>query len=439
MGFLKSNTAKKKNTRSLFYRISAWLHLWLGLVTGIIVVIVCLTGCIWVFQEEITGILEPETRITHRNQAVLTPSQLQEVAWQHYPGKKVSYASYQMGRAIYLGVGEGRRGGTTMRINPYTGEVISIKERKQGETDFFRFILNGHRFLWLPWKIGRPVVNYSILIFVVTLITGLVLWWPKKWNKSTRDKSFRIKWNGTVKRINYDLHNVLGFYSLLILFAIACTGIVYGIEWFSKGLYWTTSGGQSLPKPERVQSDSLQAGLHYTPEQAMDLAWQKVLEAHPDAQGFYYGFPDTARAGSTISMYIYPTAGKYYNNRNYVFDQHTLTRLPGYALSGKDFSESTFGEKLRRMNYDIHIGSILGLTGKFIAFFASLIGATLPVTGFVIWWGKKKKRPKEGKGSRIGNKSGPGKTGNQGFTRIYQRRRPGEEASWPEPVLGRPE
>jgi uncharacterized iron-regulated membrane protein len=47
------------------------------------------------------------------------------------------------------------------------------------------------------------------------------------------------------------------------------------------------------------------------------------------------------------------------------------------------------------MNYDIHVGSILGLPGKFLAFFASLIGATLPVTGFIIWWvkGRKKKKP----------------------------------------------
>ncbi|MFC3561839.1 PepSY domain-containing protein [Pedobacter jamesrossensis] len=44
------------------------------------------------------------------------------------------------------------------------------------------------------------------------------------------------------------------------------------------------------------------------------------------------------------------------------------------------------------MNYDIHVGSILGLTGKIMAFFASFIAASLPITGFIIWWGKKKKK-----------------------------------------------
>jgi len=392
------NRPKKTNSRSLFYRISAWLHLWLGLITGIIMVIVCVTACIWVFQDEITAyMLEPETRVSYQEKPVLSPAQLQQIVNEKFPGKKVSYASYQQGRAIYLGLGEGRRGGTSLRINPYTGEIISVKERKEGEVDFFRFILNGHRFLWLPYEIGRPIVNYSTLIFVITLISGIVLWWPKKWNKSTREKSFTIKWKGTFKRVNYDLHNVLGFYSLFIVFAIACTGMVYGIEWFSKGLYWTTSGGNTLPGFVRHESDSLQLGKNYTPQQAMDIAWNKVLAKHPDAKGFYYNFPDTSRPKATINITIYPSVGKYYNNVSYAFDQHTVKEMPKHEVYGARFEDASFGVKLRKMNYDIHVGSILGLPGKVIAFFAALIGASLPITGFIIWIGKKKKGRKKGK------------------------------------------
>ncbi|MDD4418797.1 MAG: PepSY domain-containing protein [Bacteroides graminisolvens] len=42
----------------------------------------------------------------------------------------------------------------------------------------------------------------------------------------------------------------------------------------------------------------------------------------------------------------------------------------------------------------MHTGSILGLPGRIIVFLASLIIASLPVTGFIIWWRKKKKRRK---------------------------------------------
>lgn len=393
MNFSSRKPAAKKR-RSLFYRISAWLHLWLGLITGIVMLIVCVTACIWVFHDEITLLMEPETVITRQNKPVITPSQVKDIAAAKYPGKRAAYVTYQQGTAIYLSLGEGRKGNTVMRLDPYTGRVISIKEHKPGETDFFRFILNGHRFLWMPAEIGRPIVNYSTLTFVIILITGMVLWWPQKWTKATRDQSFKIKWKASFKRVNYDLHNVLGFYSLLVVLAMALTGMVYGIKWYSKGVYWVTSGGQTLPDFKRPQSDSLHAGKLYTPEQAMDLVWGKVLTKHPEAEGFYYTFADTSKPASAINITIYPTAGKFYNNRSYAFDQHTGQQLQGDKVFGISFQEAGFGTKLRKMNYDIHVGSILGLPGRILAFFGALIGASLPVTGFLVWLGRKKKGKK---------------------------------------------
>jgi uncharacterized iron-regulated membrane protein len=237
-------------------------------------------------------------------------------------------------------------------------------------------------------------VNYGTLVFVVLLITGLIWWYPKKWNNSTRDKSFKIKWGASFKRLNLDLHNVLGFYSLLFLLAIALSGMVYGIKWYSEGLYWVTSAGESLAPFKRLKSDST-AHQVYTPMQAMDLAWNKVITKHPKAEGFYYSFPDVSEASSTIGITVYPTAGQFYNSQGYSFDRHTLASLERDDIYSKGYAESGFGGKLRKMNYDIHVGSILGFPGKVLAFLASLIGASLPVTGFLIWHGRKFKKKKK--------------------------------------------
>ncbi|MCF0055888.1 PepSY domain-containing protein [Dyadobacter sp. CY356] len=373
-----------------FKKVNNFLHLWLGLISGIIVFIVCITGCIWVFNEEIEGLLEPETKIERQDKAVIMPSQLMQIAKASYPDIKVSYANYQQGRAINLGLGERRGPNITLKINPYTGEIISKDVHKKGETSFFRWVLNGHRFLWLPFEIGRPIVNYGTLVFVILLITGLIWWYPKKWTKTTTDKSFKIKWGASFKRVNLDLHNVLGFYSLLFLLAIALTGMVYGIKWYSQGLYWATSGGKSLPGREReITSDSLMAGKFFTPQQAIDKAWLKVISENPKAEGFYYTFPDSVKAKSAIYITIYPNSGQFYNNRSYSFDQHTLKELPKDEVYGASYDGAPFGTKLRKMNYDIHVGSILGFPGKVLAFLSSLIGASLPVTGFLVWWGRK--------------------------------------------------
>jgi uncharacterized iron-regulated membrane protein len=50
------------------------------------------------------------------------------------------------------------------------------------------------------------------------------------------------------------------------------------------------------------------------------------------------------------------------------------------------------GESISAMNYDIHVGAVLGIPGKILAFLASLIAASLPVTGFYIWWGRRNKK-----------------------------------------------
>ncbi|MFD1140124.1 PepSY-associated TM helix domain-containing protein [Larkinella insperata] len=398
-----------------FRKVNNWLHLWLGLVSGSIVFIVCITGCIWVFNEEITALLEPESRIEAQSKPVLMPSQIRQIAASQFPGKRVTYAIYRQGRAAEVYLGEGRRGNSLVRLNPYSGEVISKKERQKGEVDFFRFILNGHRFLWLPFEIGRPIVNYGTLVFVVLLITGLVWWYPKKWTKSTVDKSFKIKWNGSFKRVNLDLHNVLGFYSLLVALALALTGMVYGIEWYSKSLYWATSGGDTLPAFDRAASDSLQAGKFYTPDQAIDKAWAQVTRRHPDAEGFYYTYPDTANAKAPIYVTVYPSRTHFYDNQGYTFDQHTLKEFPKHKIYGTAFADAPFGAKLRRMNYDIHVGSILGFPGKVLAFLASLIGASLPVTGFIIWW----------------NRKGFGKSKGKRKTAVLKPQPAGKEASRP--------
>lgn len=382
--------SQRRGSKSRLRRISDWLHLWLGLGSGAIVFVVCITGAIWALNEEITYLLEPAIRAEKRDAPVLKPSEILAVAAREYPGKPATYAYYQQGTAVRVAVGGKRDAQTyTLFINPYSGQVQGSKMLRQGEMSFFDWILLGHRHLWLPHEIGQPLVNYGTLVFVILLITGLIWWYPAKWTKSARQKSFNIKWKAGWKRINVDLHNVLGFYALLVLLVLALSGMVYGLMWYSKGLYWVTSGGQAEPEWKRVVSDTTQNGKHYTYNQALDLTWQKMIAEYPSAGGFYYAFPDSAQAASTISIRTYPEPGRFYDVARHTFDRHTLKRLDFFEVFDKSFEDSSTGARIRRLNYDFHIGSILGLPGKILAGLCSLIGASLPLTGFIVWWNRK--------------------------------------------------
>lgn len=385
---------------SKFKKINSWLHLWLGLISGIIVVIICLTGCIWMFNDEINVLLKPETKIEQQDKAVLAPSLIKAIAEKEAPGMKMNYTIFQKGRTVNAHLGERKKTNVVLYINPYTGAIVRKEIHEAGETDFFRFILNGHRFLWMPPDIGRPIINYAVLMFVFILITGLIWWWPKKWNKKTRQQIFKVKWNASFKRVNYDLHNVLGFYALLVLLCVALTGMVWGIKWYNEGVYWITSGGKSIQKAPKLQSDSTQANKYYTANQSLDITFAAVAAKHPTSEGFFFSFPDPEKPKSIISITVYPNSGQFYNNRSYKFDQHTLKQLKGDELYESSFDEAPFAAKLRRMNYDIHIGTVLGFPGKILIFCCTLIGASLPITGFIMWWGRKFGKKKKGKGGK---------------------------------------
>jgi len=97
-----------------------------------------------------------------------------------------------------------------------------------------------------------------------------------------------------------------------------------------------------------------------------------------------------ATAHAAIELTLNPDTDTYWKTDYRYYDQYSLKEIPVEHVYGK-FSEAGAGDKLMRMNYDIHVGAIAGIAGKIMAFLASLIAASLPITGFLIWRGKQKK------------------------------------------------
>jgi uncharacterized iron-regulated membrane protein len=216
------------------------------------------------------------------------------------------------------------------------------------------------------------------------------MWWPKNLKKANADKSFKVKWKASFKRLNYDLHNVLGFYVLLVGLVLALTGLVWGFEWFSKSLYWVSSGGRSLPAKEKHHSDTSQLARIAPPTQ-LDKLW---LQLRPDSRNevgtIQIQLPMTKEEVYAVTEN--PETGTYYRRELHRYDQYSLRSLPIRGVFAKEFGKASGADQLHRMNYDIHVGAVLGWPGKIMAFFASLICGSLPITGFLVWWAKRKKK-----------------------------------------------
>ncbi len=413
--------------RKLFRKVCIKLHLWLGLLSSAVVFMVCITGCLYVFKDEITDatqpwrFVDPELQMESRSVAhskphpVELPSVILKAAGAELPGKQPTAITY--GEAFdavsvdYYVPGEGM---STVYVNPYSGEVVKTVTKRQNDFDFFRFVLDGHRTLWLPREIGKPIVGYGVLVFLITLVTGLVLWWPRHWNRKTVRRLFTVQRRAPFARLNFDLHNVLGGYAAVILITLSFTGLIFGLGWFSKAVYSVTSGGKELVPYTLPQSDTLQlvsrfAGmpdslclssanvtdqLRLRSDSALDSLYLRLRSEEPRAKTFYFALPQSADGVFRVS--VVHRRGSYYQTDNLFFDQYTLRPLQGSGPYAGKYTEASPADKFRRMNLEIHDGRILGLPGKILAFLGSLIGASLPVTGFIIWYRKKRKSDSKG-------------------------------------------
>jgi uncharacterized iron-regulated membrane protein len=96
------------------------------------------------------------------------------------------------------------------------------------------------------------------------------------------------------------------------------------------------------------------------------------LPAEPDEALSACAHPETATSYRTDCLWLDPSTGR--------------------VLGAERYRDKNPGQRLRAMTYDIHTGRIGGVAGRVAAFLASLIAASLPLTGAVIWWSRRGRR-----------------------------------------------
>lgn len=355
------------------------LHLWIGLLVGIIVFIVSITGAIYLFKDDIVSMSEPWRKVNVENRRFLPTFQLLEIANQKVHNSHPSAITIG-GRDESVKVdyfGEGNQ--TAVYLNPYSGKVI--KECKEnGCFDFFKFILEGHLRLWLPQEIGKPLVSYTVLLFFFTLITGMVVWWPRRLTKKSIKARIAFHRPLKSKRFIMDLHNVMGFYMLLPMIAVSLTGLIFGLDWFSNTIYKMASGGKDMAVYTLPLSDTTLSGRSSA---SIDLLEAKVKQETPSAVQYYYALPTDSTGSYRVS--VVHEKGSYYKQDNLFFDQYTLKELKGSGPYAGRYQSGSFADKLIHSALDLHEGIILGWLGKLIMLLAALTSASLPITGYLMW------------------------------------------------------
>ncbi|TVT43206.1 PepSY domain-containing protein [Hymenobacter setariae] len=411
----------------LFFRR---IHLYLGLVSGLFLVVVCLTGSILVFEEELEHAFHRERYFVD---AAATPrlslAQLTAAVRAAKPKAKINgfkvYADPTRTVEVNLGgagrpggsqgeprgagksasgpqegAGPGARGrersqaggpanakggpgkgdrGPTLFLNPYTGAVLGEFSKQQS---FFHFVEEIHRGL-VAGRVGKLVMGINSIIFVFILGTGLVLWWPA--TRRALSSRLRVKWDASWKRVTYDWHTALGFYSSLFLLVMALTGVGMAFDWVGKGINTLTHSPQQRPEPPTSTLPTGPAPAAFGADAALALARQQA----PAATSYTLQMPK-APDGSIQVGILRPDAIMERATDDVYLDQYT-----GQVLRQQAYAEKPVGQRIRGLFKPIHTGAIFGWPTKMLALVVVLLGATFPVTGTLMWLNRTRKSRKK--------------------------------------------
>ncbi|WP_313566910.1 PepSY-associated TM helix domain-containing protein [Empedobacter sp.] len=356
------------------------IHKWLGLFTGIIVCIVAITGAIFCFQDEIKDALFDYRKVEIVHQPFIKPSEIILKVQDKNPKHVVLRVMYMdKDRSTVVMTMDDKKESYFVYVNPYSGKILHQENMKQ---DFFLVIQYIHMNLLLG-DIGKNIIGFSTVIFIMIMISGLILWWPKK--RKQAKNGLTIKYKAKWKRINYDLHNVLGFYAFSIAFIVALSGIAFSFKPVRNSYTQIVNLGKSFPNEEKgyVYQPKKMLENNYT---IVDSAYAYSLKNSSTAamHWIYLPVPDK----NPLAVRAYHKSLRYYAVDEYQFDSE---QFQVYKLMNENLSN---GKKFANSMYDIHTGQILGLFGKILAFTSSIIVASLPITGFIIWRNKKRKQKK---------------------------------------------
>ena len=204
------------------------IHLWTGIGIGLYLLMICLTGSVLVYRNELYRAFSPEPVIVVGSGESLTPETLTEAAQRVYPDYDVT--DVRTGdtpqHAVEISL---RDDGETIRrlFDPYTGEDLGdplpIGYRVSA------WMLDLHDNL-LGGRTGRKINGIGAFFFIVLAVTGIFVWWPgiRSWRRS-----LTIDMKANWRRLNWNLHSAFGFWSMPFVLMWGITGVYLAVpEWF---------------------------------------------------------------------------------------------------------------------------------------------------------------------------------------------------------------
>ncbi len=378
----------------IFRSIIFWLHLAAGLVAGVAIGIMCLTGTALAFEREIVAWAERDIRrITPPAEAAarLPLAELVARVRAARPEAKLASLAVSADPRDAVTFPLGREG--ALYADPHTGETRTAATTRT--RDFMRLMTDWHRYLARTGDqrpLGKAINGACNIAFFFLAVSGLYLWLPRSWSwRGVKAVAlFNRRLAGRARDFNW--HNAIGLWSAPVLIVLTLTALPISYRWAGNLIY--TLAGEQPPAPTGPGASGPPAAPTPKPAGPAPAEGTRALDYDAllaTAQNLAPRWElltlplnnDPAGRGNRPVQITVKQAGSWPRTATTTL---TLDPYSGAELRREGFGSFTAGRQIRTWTRFLHTGQALGWGGQLVAGLACLGGCFLVYTGFALAW-----------------------------------------------------
>lgn len=400
------------------------LHLWVGLILMLPLVMMGITGAVLVYAHDIEHLLgqgdptpktvgewrSPGELIEAAKAATKEPGRIPiAVRWPievgepaavrlSRPGMANERGQFRGGDRQQGGQGQGQsqaqgqpQGQAQGRVpaqSPFAGSLqilidpvsLELLETQQAMTGWVRFFHDLHGHIFIAGGLGREIVGWLGVAMLVLGCSGLYLWWPKagQWKAA-----FTVRRTAKGIRFNRELHGAIGIWSLVLFMVVNFTGVYLAFPQQIAAAVNTLWPGRDMRAAQfQARVEPMRSATAIGVDEALALARERV----PDARFLNAFLPTRPDQALRIGM-IRPGHGEGAPAITVIIDPWRKTIVDVF-----DPRTLSTGESIIAWQRALHYGQGLGGGYKFLVFVSGVIIPIFAVTGFLMWWLKRRNR-----------------------------------------------
>jgi len=366
------------------------IHWLLGVVFGITLILIGISGAVLSYQKEIFKLINPDTYKVHipDNYEILSIEEILQKYQEKNKDRKINSISFSSNISDSVSIriaskDPNNQRGELIYLNPYTVEVLPAIVG----SDFFMFFFKLHR--WLTFQgeyrsFGKNVVAISTIVCIILVISGIIVYWRKI--RYSFLKSFTFSFKSKKRAFLSTMHSAIGMWLIPVFLLMCLTGLYWSYDWYRSAMFKL----MQIERPKSVQQkETLKPVSFKDIQKAVDIFKQNVQKDYKDAN---LRLTPVKENIYTIS-YLF-TDATHFRQTN-IMD---IDIFKSKVVKDVKYTDKKLNEKIMSSILPLHSAEFFGWIGQLIFCISSALMSLFVITGYMLYYDRwKKKRVKRQK------------------------------------------